>query len=125
MNSDVRGTSKRSLRSRNRSLRTPLSETTVYILGRLYHEAPGVFHDHRNARRSDPTNPGIEPRNDPGRGLYNRFKSIAPLTGFNNYALVARFKAGLNPSLGFEVIKNGAPADDNLDAWYDRSTELA
>ena len=54
-----------------------------------------------------------------------RFKSIAPLTGFNNYALVARFKAGLNPSLGFEVIKNGAPADDNLDAWYDRSTELA
>ncbi|KAF8643219.1 hypothetical protein AX14_009593 [Amanita brunnescens Koide BX004] len=54
-----------------------------------------------------------------------RFKSIAPLMGFNNYALVARFKAGLNPSLGFEVIKNGAPADDNLDAWYDRSTELA
>ncbi|KAF8689163.1 hypothetical protein AX14_003375 [Amanita brunnescens Koide BX004] len=54
-----------------------------------------------------------------------RFKSIAPLTGFNNYALVAHFKAGLNPSLGFEVIKNGAPADDNLDAWYDRSTELA
>ncbi|KAF8670115.1 hypothetical protein AX14_005943 [Amanita brunnescens Koide BX004] len=53
-----------------------------------------------------------------------RFKSIAPLTGFNNYALVARFKAGLNPSLGFEVIKNRAPADDNLDAWYDRSTEL-
>ncbi|KAF8697561.1 hypothetical protein AX14_001337 [Amanita brunnescens Koide BX004] len=54
-----------------------------------------------------------------------RFKSIAPLTGFNNYALVAHFKAGLNPSLGFEVIKNGAPADDNLDAWYDHSTELA
>ena len=54
-----------------------------------------------------------------------RFKSIAPLTGFNSYALVARFKAGLNPSLGFEVVKNGAPADDNLDAWYDRSTELA
>ncbi|KAF8702665.1 hypothetical protein AX14_014355 [Amanita brunnescens Koide BX004] len=54
-----------------------------------------------------------------------RFKSIAPLTGFNDYALVARFKVGLNPSLGFEVIKNGAPADDNLDAWYDRSTELA
>ncbi|KAF8697687.1 hypothetical protein AX14_001302 [Amanita brunnescens Koide BX004] len=53
------------------------------------------------------------------------FKSIAPLTGFNNYALVARFKARLNPLLGFEVIKNGAPADDNLDAWYDRSTELA
>ena len=54
-----------------------------------------------------------------------RFKSIAPLTGFNNYALVARFKARLNPSLGFEVIKNGAPADDNVDAWYDCSTELA
>ena len=54
-----------------------------------------------------------------------RFKSIAPLTGFNNYALIARFKAGLNPSLGFEVIKNRAPADDNLDAWYEHSTELA
>ncbi|KAF8707066.1 hypothetical protein AX14_013697 [Amanita brunnescens Koide BX004] len=53
------------------------------------------------------------------------FKSITPLTGFNNYALVARFKAGLNLSLGFEVIKNGAPADDNLDAWYDCSMELA
>lgn len=47
------------------------------------------------------------------------FKSIAPLTGFNDYALVACFKAGLNLLLGFEVIKNGAPADDNLDAWYD------
>ena len=46
-------------------------------------------------------------------------------TGFNNYTLVACFKVGLNPSLGFKVIKNGAPADDNLDAWYDQSTELA
>ena len=54
-----------------------------------------------------------------------RFKSITPLTGFNDYALVARFKASLNPSLGFEVIKNGAPANDNLDAWYNRSMELA
>ena len=54
-----------------------------------------------------------------------RFKSIAPLTGFNDYTLVARFKVVLNPSLGFEVIKNGAPADNDLDAWYDRSTELA
>jgi hypothetical protein len=53
------------------------------------------------------------------------FKSIASLTRFNNYALIACFKAGLNPLLGFEVIKNGAPANDNLDAWYDRSTELA
>ena len=53
------------------------------------------------------------------------FKSIAPLTGFNDYTLVARFKVVLNPSLGFEVIKNGAPADNDLDAWYDRSTELA
>ena len=47
-----------------------------------------------------------------------QFKSLVPLTEFNDYALVAQFKAGLHPKLGYDIVRAGAPADDDLEAWY-------
>ena len=47
-----------------------------------------------------------------------QFKSLVPLTEFNDFALVAQFKAGLHPKLGYDVVRSGVPVDDNLDAWY-------
>ena len=44
--SNLRGTSERSLCRRDRSLPTPLSETAVYVLGRLHHETSRILHDH-------------------------------------------------------------------------------
>ena len=54
-----------------------------------------------------------------------QFKSLVPLTEFNDYALVVQFKAGLHPKLGYNIVRAGAPADDDLEAWYTRSTEMA
>ena len=54
-----------------------------------------------------------------------QFKSLVPLTEFNDYTLVVQFKAGLHPKLGYNIVRAGAPADDDLEAWYTRSTEMA
>ena len=54
-----------------------------------------------------------------------QFKSLVPLTEFNDYALVAQFKAGLHPKLGYDIVRVGAPADDDLEVWYTQSTEMA
>ena len=54
-----------------------------------------------------------------------QFKSLVPLMEFNNYALAAQFKARLHPKLGYDIVREGAPADDDLEAWYARSTEMA
>ena len=54
-----------------------------------------------------------------------QFKSLVPLTEFNNYALVTQFKAGLHLKLGYDIVRAGALADDDLEAWYARSTEMA
>ena len=54
-----------------------------------------------------------------------QFKLLVPLTEFNDYALVAQFKAGLHPKLGYNIIRAGALADNDLEAWYARSTEMA
>ena len=54
-----------------------------------------------------------------------QFKSLVPLTEFNDYALVAQFKAGLHPKLGYDIVRAGAPADDDLEVWYAQSTEMA
>ena len=54
-----------------------------------------------------------------------QFKSLVPLTEFNDYALVAQFKAGLHPKLGYDIMRAGALADNDLEAWYARSTEMA
>ena len=48
-----------------------------------------------------------------------------PLTEFNNYVLVAQFKAGLHPKLRYDIVRAGALVDDDLEAWYTRSTEMA
>ena len=47
-----------------------------------------------------------------------QFKSLVPLTEFNDYTLVMQFKAGLHPKLGYNIMRAGAPADDDLEAWY-------
>jgi len=39
------------------------------------------------------------------------FKSWAQLTNFNEIALIAQFKGGLNPPLGMKIVENGAPGD--------------
>ena len=54
-----------------------------------------------------------------------QFKSLVPLTEFNDYALVAQFKAGLHLKLGYNIVRAGAPVDDDLEAWYARLTEMA
>ena len=54
-----------------------------------------------------------------------QFKLLVPLTEFNDYALVAQFKAGLHPKLGYNIIRAGALADNELEAWYTQSTEMA
>ena len=54
-----------------------------------------------------------------------QFKSLVPLTEFNDYALVAQFKARLHPKLGYDIVRAGALVDDDLEAWYARSTEMA
>lgn len=54
-----------------------------------------------------------------------KFKSLAPLTEFNDYTLVSQFRQGLNPNLGFDIVRAMAPADDDLEAWYACSVEMA
>lgn len=54
-----------------------------------------------------------------------KFKSLAILTGYNDYALVASFRKGLAPSLGYDIVRSIPPADDDLETWYQRSTEMA
>ncbi len=39
------------------------------------------------------------------------FKSWAQLTNFNEIALIAQFKGGLNAPLGMKIVENGAPGD--------------
>ena len=54
-----------------------------------------------------------------------QFKSLVLLTEFNDYALVTQFKAGLHPKLGYDIVRAGVPTDDDLEAWYAQSTEMA
>ena len=54
-----------------------------------------------------------------------QFKSLVPLTEFNDYALVVQFKAGPHPKLRYDIVRAGALADDDLEVWYARSTEMA
>ena len=53
------------------------------------------------------------------------FKALIPLTRFNDYALVAQFRKGLHPKLGYDVVRAGAPGDEDLEGWYTRTTEMA
>ena len=53
------------------------------------------------------------------------FKALVPLSGFNDYALVAQFRRGLHPKLGYDIVRTGAPGDEDLEGWYTRSTEMA
>ena len=53
-----------------------------------------------------------------------QFKSLVPLTEFNDYTLVVQFKARLHPKLGYDIVREGAPADDDLEAWYISHTSL-
>jgi len=39
------------------------------------------------------------------------FKSWAQLMDFNEIALIAQFKGGLNALLGMRIVENGAPGD--------------
>src|SRR6266550_5727208 len=56
------------------------------------------------------------------------FKSWAQLMNFNEIALIAQFKGGLNAPLGMKIVENGAPGDGttagDLQLWYDRATVL-
>ncbi len=56
------------------------------------------------------------------------FKSWAQLTNFNEIALIAQFKGGLNAPLGMKIVENGAPGDGStvgdLQLWYDQVTAL-
>ena len=54
-----------------------------------------------------------------------KFKSLAPLMEFNDYTLISQFRQGLNPNLGFDIVRATAPADDDLEVWYTRSVEMA
>ena len=54
-----------------------------------------------------------------------QFKSLVPLTEFNDYALVTQFKAGLHPKLRYDIVRAGAPANHDLEAWYAQSTKMA
>ena len=57
---------------------------------------------------------------------YNiRFKSVAAIIGFNNMALVTMYRAGINHKLGYEIVKAGAPDEEDLDAWMHQAVELA
>ena len=53
------------------------------------------------------------------------FKALIPLTGFNAYMLVAQFRQGLHPKLGYDIVRMGAPGDEDLEGWYTHSTEMA
>ena len=53
------------------------------------------------------------------------FKALVPLSGFNDYALVAQFRRGLHPKLGYDIVRTGALGDEDLEGWYTRSTEMA
>ena len=46
------------------------------------------------------------------------FKALVPLSGFNDYALVAQFRQGLHPKLGYDIVRAGAPGDEDLEGWY-------
>ncbi len=56
------------------------------------------------------------------------FKSWAQLTNFNEIALIAQFKGGLNAPLGMKIVENRAPGDGlmagDLQLWYDRAMAL-
>ncbi len=56
------------------------------------------------------------------------FKSWAQLTNFNEIALIAQFKGGLNAPLGMKIVENGALGDGStvgdLQLWYDQATAL-
>jgi hypothetical protein len=54
-----------------------------------------------------------------------KFKALALLTGYNDYALIAAFRKGLSPALGYDIVRSIPPDDDDLEAWYTRSTEMA
>ena len=54
-----------------------------------------------------------------------KFKSLAPLTEFNDYALVSQFRQGLNLNLGFNIVRVTALVDDDLEGWYTQSVEMA
>lgn len=52
----------------------------------------------------------------------NSFRSKAPLTGFNDVALVAEFKRGLNVNLMCKIYSNvPVPGNDKLQEWYDHA----
>ena len=53
------------------------------------------------------------------------FKALVPLSGFNDYALVVQFRRGLHPKLGYDIVRTGAPADEDLEGWYTCSMEMA
>ena len=53
------------------------------------------------------------------------FKALVPLTSFNDYTLVAQFRQGLHPKLGYDIVRTGAPGDEDLEGWYTCSTEMA
>lgn len=54
------------------------------------------------------------------------FKLLVPLTGYNDYALVATFKKGLYPTLGYEIMRMVPnPPNNNVDAWYERVMVVA
>ena len=67
----------------------------------------------------------IKQGSDPVEDYNVRFKSVATITGFNDMALVAMYQAGINHKLGYEIIKAGAPDEEDLDAWMHRAVELA
>ena len=46
------------------------------------------------------------------------FKALVPLSGLNDYALVAQFRRGLHPKLGYDIVRAGAPGDEDLEGWY-------
>ena len=61
---------------------------------------------------------GLVQKGMPVEDYVIKFKSLAPLTEFNNYALVSQFRQGLNLNLGFDIVRATVPADDDLEAWY-------
>ena len=56
------------------------------------------------------------------------FRGLAQLTGYNDIALIAQFRRGLNPQLGLKIVENGAPGDGtttgDLENWYKKVNEL-
>ena len=61
---------------------------------------------------------GLAQKGMPVEDYVIKFKSLVPLTEFNDYALVSQFRQGLNPNLGFDIVRATAPADNDLERWY-------